>query len=145
MISIIVPFYNEEANVAALYTRLSRVLDTIEEQWELVCVNDGSQDGTLAELLALQQRDSRVRVIELSRRFGKEAALTAGLDYARGEAAIPLDADLQDPPEVIPLLLGKWREGYEVVNAVRASRARKLPENCGNARFLLAFSPPERG
>src|SRR5579875_3312404 len=95
MISIIVPFYKEEANVAALYTRLSRVLDTIEEQWELVCVNDGSQDGTLAELLALQQRDSRVRVIELSRRFGKEAALTAGLDYARGEAVIPLDADLR--------------------------------------------------
>jgi len=123
MISIIVPFYKEEANVAALYTRLSHVLDTIEQQWELVCVNDGSQDGTHAELLALQQRDSRVRVVDLSRRFGKEAALTAGLDYGRGEAAIPLDADLQDPPEVIPLLLGKWREGYEVVNAVRASRA----------------------
>jgi glycosyltransferase involved in cell wall biosynthesis len=103
MISVIVPFYNEEANVAVLYTQLSRVLDTVGEEWELVYVNDGSRDNTLAELLALQQRGSRIRVIELSRRFGKEAALTAGLDYARGEVAILRDADLQDPPEVIPL------------------------------------------
>ncbi|HEX7390018.1 MAG TPA: glycosyltransferase family 2 protein, partial [Acidiphilium sp.] len=98
------------------------VLDAGGETWELVCVNDGSRDDTLARLVALSERDSRVRVIDLSRNFGKEAALTAGLDHARGEAVIPLDADLQDPPEVIPELIAKWREGFDVVNAMRASR-----------------------
>lgn len=121
-ISIVVPFHNEAANIAKLHERLCAVLDAGAESWELVCVNDGSRDDTLARLVALAERDSRVRVIDLSRNFGKEAALTAGLDHARGEAAIPLDADLQDPPEVIPELIAKWREGFEVVNAVRESR-----------------------
>jgi glycosyltransferase involved in cell wall biosynthesis len=92
------------------------------KSWEMVCINDGSKDDTLEQLLALHQKDSRVVVIDLSRNFGKEAALTAGLDNARGDCAIPLDADLQDPPELIPELLAKWREGYDVVNAVRLSR-----------------------
>ncbi|WP_319025234.1 glycosyltransferase family 2 protein, partial [Acidithiobacillus caldus] len=88
----------------------------------MVCINDGSKDDTLERLLTLHEKDPRIVVIDLSRNFGKEAALTAGLDYARGECAIPLDADLQDPPELIPVLLAKWQEGYEVVNAVRLSR-----------------------
>jgi glycosyltransferase involved in cell wall biosynthesis len=92
------------------------------KSWEMVCINDGSKDDTLEQLLALHQKDPRVVVIDLSRNFGKEAALTAGLDNARGDCAIPLDADLQDPPELIPELLAKWREGYDVVNAVRLSR-----------------------
>lgn len=121
-ISIVVPFHNEAENVAPLHDRLVAVLDAAGEDWELVCVNDGSRDDTLIRLVALAARDSRVRVLDLSRNFGKEAALTAGLDHARGDAAIPLDADLQDPPEIIPELLAKWREGYEVVNAVRATR-----------------------
>ncbi|OYW04714.1 MAG: glycosyltransferase, partial [Acidiphilium sp. 37-67-22] len=120
--SVIVPFHNEAGNVAPLYERLASVLDGSGESWELVCVNDGSRDATLAALLGLAARDARVRVIDLSRNFGKEAALTAGLDHARGAVAVPLDADLQDPPEAIPVLLAKWREGYDVVNATRVSR-----------------------
>lgn len=120
LISIVVPFHNEAENIAPLYARLCVVLDP--GRWELVCVNDGSRDDTLARLVALAKRDQRVRVIDLSRNFGKEAALTAALDFARGDAIIPLDADLQDPPEVIPALVAKFCEGFEVVNAVRASR-----------------------
>ncbi len=97
-------------------------MDGCGESWEMICVNDGSTDDTLLQLIALHQQDSRILVIDLSRNFGKEAALTAGLDAAQGDAAIPLDADLQDPPEVIPELLARWHEGYDVVNAVRLSR-----------------------
>ena len=121
MISIIVPCHNEAANITTLYDRLCAVL--AGEDWELVCINDGSRDDTLARLIALRARDKRVVVLDLARNFGKEAALTAGLDHARGDAVIPLDADLQDPPELIPTLIAKWRAGYDVVNAVRASRA----------------------
>jgi len=123
LISMVVPFYNEADNVDILYDRLATVLDGTHCAWEIVCVNDGSSDGTLEKLLALRHRDLRVRVMDLSRNFGKEAALTAGLDHARGSAVIPFDADLQDPPELIPELLAKWREGYDIVNAVRRSRA----------------------
>ena len=123
VISMVIPFYNEAGNVDVLYRRLATVLDATYCAWEIVCVNDGSSDGTLEKLLALRHRDPRVRVLDLSRNFGKEAALTAGLDHARGGAAIPFDADLQDPPELIPELLAKWREGADIVNAVRSSRA----------------------
>lgn len=122
MISVIVPCYNELDNVFVLYRNLVTVLDPLPDDWEILCVNDGSRDDTLTHLLAIQVQDPRVRVVDLSRNFGKEAALTAGLDLARGEAVIPLDADLQDPPEVIPALIAKWREGFEVVNAVREFR-----------------------
>src|ERR1700734_3182574 len=116
VISIVVPCHNEGANIATLHARISGILDPLNESWELVCVNDGSRDDTLLQLIALHNVDPRVRVIDLSRNFGKEAALTAGLDAARGACVIPLDADLQDPPEIIPELLAKWREGFEVVN-----------------------------
>ena len=124
-LSIIVPCHNEEDNLAALYERLRRVLEGTGLSWEIVCVNDGSRDRTLPLLVELHRRDPRVRVFDLSRNFGKEAALTAGLDQARGAAVIPIDADLQDPPEVIPDLIARWREGFEVVNAVRAARERE--------------------
>ena len=120
--SIIVPCHNESGSLQTLYTRVRAVMDESGEPWEMICINDGSGDDTLLQLIALHQQDRRVRVIDLSRNFGKEAALTAGLDAARGEAAIPLDADLQDPPELIPELLARWREGFDVVNAVRLSR-----------------------
>ncbi len=121
-VSVVVPCHNEEANIRPLHARLRAVLDAAGLSWELVCVNDGSADGTLPALLRLQAEDRRVRVHDLSRNFGKEAALTAGLDRARGTVMIPLDADLQDPPELIPALIDKWREGFDVVNAVREAR-----------------------
>ncbi|MBU2739724.1 glycosyltransferase family 2 protein [Acidithiobacillus concretivorus] len=121
-VSIIVPCHNESGNLKILHERVSGIMDACGEPWEMVCVNDGSTDDTLLQLIALHQQDPRIHVIDLSRNFGKEAALTAGLDAAQGDAAIPLDADLQDPPELIPELLAQWRDGYDVVNAVRLSR-----------------------
>jgi glycosyltransferase involved in cell wall biosynthesis len=122
MISVVVPFFNEAENIGILYDRVRSVLDGTGELWEMICVNDGSSDNTLKKLVTLHQEDSRIYVIDLTRNFGKEAALTAGMDHAQGDAVIPLDADLQDPPEVIPDMISKWREGYDVVNAVRVLR-----------------------
>lgn len=122
MISIVCPFYNEQDVVAAFFGRLIPVLNETQEEFEIICINDGSSDNTLLGLLAAQGRYRGVRVVDLSRNYGKEAALTAGLDIARGDAVIPIDADLQDPPELIPRLLEKWREGFEVVLAQRVDR-----------------------
>jgi len=121
-ISVVVPMLNEEANITELYERIMNIFNARKETWELVCVNDGSSDGTLAALLALHQTDPRVKIIDLSRNFGKDIALTAGIDHASGDAVIPLDADLQDPPELIGELVDTWRRGYDVVNATRRSR-----------------------
>lgn len=121
-VSLIIPMHNEAENIAALYQRVCATLDPLHETWEMVCVNDGSIDGTLPQLLTLQSQDARIVILDLSRKFGKEAALTAGLNEARGAVAVPLDADLQDPPELIPQLLARWREGYEVVLATRHKR-----------------------
>jgi glycosyltransferase involved in cell wall biosynthesis len=122
MISIVCPFYNEARGVGAFFSRLIPVLDRLGEAYEVVCVNDGSRDGTLAALLAMRALHPDVRVIDLSRNFGKEAALTAGLDAARGDAVIPIDVDLQDSPELITKLVQEWRRGFEVVLAKRADR-----------------------
>lgn len=122
VLSFVVPCYNEATNIRSLYDRILSVMTARPETWECIFVNDGSRDGTLDILTVLQDEDVRIRLIDLSRNFGKEAALTAGLDHARGEAAIPLDADLQDPPELVPDLIAKWREGFDVVNATRLSR-----------------------
>jgi glycosyltransferase involved in cell wall biosynthesis len=119
-LSVVVPMLNEEGNLDALYTRLCASL--AGEAFELVFVDDGSTDQTPAMLAALAERDPRVKVLELSRNFGHQPALSAGLDHARGQAVVMLDADLQDPPELIPTLLTKWREGVEVVYAVRENR-----------------------
>ena len=124
LISIVVPFYNEAAGVEAFFAELARVLGGLEgHAFEMVCVDDGSTDGTLAHLLAQVERDPRVRVLELSRNFGKEAALTAGIDAARGEAVIAMDADLQDPPALIERLIAEWRAGADVVLARRTDRS----------------------
>jgi polyisoprenyl-phosphate glycosyltransferase len=122
MISIVCPFYNEARGVGAFFSRLVPVLDRLGEAYEVICVNDGSRDGTLAALLAMRALHPDVRVIDLSRNFGKEAALTAGLDAARGDAVIPIDVDLQDSPELITKLVQEWRRGFEVVLAKRADR-----------------------
>lgn len=123
LISIVVPFFNEGEVVATFYERITGVANSIPDlEFEFVCVNDGSRDDTLDKLAQLVADDARVRVIDLSRNFGKEAALTAGLDEARGDAVIPMDADLQDPPELISTLISHWRQGYEVVLAKRVDR-----------------------
>lgn len=124
-VSLVVPAHNEPKNVRLLVDRTIVVMDSLLIPWELIFVNDGSEDDTLEIMLQLREQDKRIRVIDLSRNFGKEAALTAGLDHARGDCAIPLDADLQDPPEIIPLLIAKWRDGYDVVNAVRIARTEE--------------------
>ena len=121
-ISIVVPIYNEEANLDYLFQRLYAVLSDLNLKYEILCVNDGSRDNTLDRLIEHHRRDSAIKVINLSRNFGKEVALTAGIDYARGAAVVPIDADLQDPPELLKDLVAKWREGYDVVYAVRRSR-----------------------
>ena len=122
VLSVVAPMYNEADNVSEFYTRVKTVLERLGEPWEIVCVNDGSNDATLVQLVALHHIDPRVKVINFSRNFGKEIALTAGIDHACGQAVIPIDTDLQDPPELIADLVAKWREGYDVVNATRRSR-----------------------
>jgi glycosyltransferase involved in cell wall biosynthesis len=121
-LSIVVPLYNEEANVHALYERLRAVVESMGVSYEFVFINDGSRDSTLALVHGLSQRDPHVRYIDLSRNFGHQIAVTAGLDHAAGEAVVIIDADLQDPPELIPELYEKLRSGYEVVYAKRLSR-----------------------
>jgi glycosyltransferase involved in cell wall biosynthesis len=123
MISILCPCCNEEEALPIFFRETIPVMESLGEPFEFVCVNDGSRDATLDVLLSVAEKDSRVRVVDLSRNFGKEAALTAALDYASGDAVIPIDADLQDPPELIAEMVAKWREGYEIVLAKRIDRS----------------------
>jgi len=120
--SIIAPIYNEFDNLPELYTRVSAVMNSTDEPWEFLLVDDGSSDGSTARIRELAAQDEKIRPVIFARNFGHQIAVTAGLDYARGAAVIIIDADLQDPPEVILDLAEKWREGYEVVYAVRAER-----------------------
>jgi len=121
-LSIVVPMYNESEGIDVLFERLTAVLVETGLDYEVVCVNDGSADDTLERLTAIAARDPHVVVVDLARNFGKEPALTAGIDHARGEAVIPIDADLQDPPELILEMVAKWREGFDVVYAKRRAR-----------------------
>ncbi|HQU67493.1 MAG TPA: glycosyltransferase family 2 protein [Albidovulum sp.] len=121
-LSIVVAAYNEEDVLHIFFDRLRTVLGGLGVSYEIVCVNDGSRDRTAEILNAAHAADGRIKVIHLARNFGKELALTAGLDFASGEAVVPLDADLQDPPELIADFLKLWREGYDVVYAVREAR-----------------------
>ena len=121
--SIVVPVYNEEHALPELGERLVAVMDRLDAPSEVILVDDGSEDRSLAEIRALSTRDPRFRGVELSRNFGHQVAITAGIDLAVGDAVVVMDADLQHPPEVIEELVERWREGYEVVYAVRADRA----------------------
>lgn len=121
-LSIVVPMLNESAMLRRFFLRLVPVLESVTEHYEILCVDDGSTDDTFQQLEAYRAQNPRIRLIGLSRNFGKENALSAGLDFAIGLAVIPMDADLQDPPEVVPEMVAKWREGYDVVLAKRASR-----------------------
>lgn len=120
-ISVVAPCYNEPA-VETFVARTAAVLDGLGAPWEIVCVDDGSTDDTWVRLRALAAKQRRLVTVRLTRNFGKDVALTAGLDFARGEVVVPMDADLQDPPDLLPALLERWREGYDVVYAVRRRR-----------------------
>ncbi|BAQ62080.1 glycosyltransferase [Geminocystis sp. NIES-3708] len=121
-LSLLIPCYNEAKNLDKLFSSLQSVLNSLNSDYEIVCINDGSKDDTLQLLIDYHYRDNRIKVINLSRNFGKEIAMSAGLDYTTGKAVIPIDADLQDPPELIIELRKKWQEGYDMVYAVRKSR-----------------------
>lgn len=162
VLTLIAPVKDEEEAIPAFIARVAPILDGLfpgeQEAWEILFVDDGSEDDTLAAILDAHRRDPRIHALSLSRNFGKEAALTAGLDFARGQAVIPIDVDLQDPPEVIGAMLAKWRDGYEVVYGVRTNResdslpkrltadlyyrahnylsSDKIPEHAGDFRLL---------
>ena len=160
LLSVVVPVKNEQAAIQPFVERVSAILDSVaaDESWEMLFVDDGSTDQTLAAIIAANMREPRIRALSLSRNFGKEAALSAGLDHARGRAVIPMDVDLQDPPEVLPEMIAKWRDGFEMVLGVRRSRGQdsfakrvtaglfyrahnlvssdKIPENAGDFRLL---------
>ena len=125
-ISILIPCYNEEKSLPLLYPELVKLMDANQGyDWELMFVNDGSVDGTLAELQRLRQQDSRVSYVDLSRNFGKEAAMLAGFDYVTGDCTVIMDADMQHPPTLIPELIKWWEQGYDDVYAKRKSRGRE--------------------
>ena len=160
MLSVVVPVKNEEDAILPFIARVGPILDAITDHggWEILFIDDGSTDATLAAIVACNLSDARVRGLSLSRNFGKEAALSAGLDHARGAAVIPMDVDMQDPPEVLPEMVAKWRDGHEMVFGVRRSRAEdsftkrvtaglfyrahnmvsadKIPENAGDFRLM---------
>ena len=119
VLSIIIPCYNEEQNIEEIYKKLHLILTNIKYKYEIIFIDDGSVDETLIKLIGLSQSDKNVRVLELSRNFGHQAAICAGIDYAEGKAVIMMDADLQHPPELIPELIKKWEEGYDIVYTIR--------------------------
>ena len=121
-ISVVVPLYNEEENIDVLFSRLLAVLEVLNTSYEVICVNDGSRDNTLKNLVEYHQLYPQIKVVNLSRNFGKDIAMSAGIDYSQGMAVIPIDADLQDPPELIAEMIEKWHEGYDVVYASRRVR-----------------------
>jgi polyisoprenyl-phosphate glycosyltransferase len=123
MLSVVVPIYNEEENIPAFHTAIRSVMESMEEHWEVIYVNDGSRDKSLSLLVEIQQHDPRVTVVEFSRNFGHQAALTAGLQVAKGDAIMLMDGDFQDPPEVLPRMVKAWKDGAKVVIAERSSRA----------------------
>ena len=140
-ISIVVPVYNEEAGLHAFWARLGPALASVATRAEVIFVDDGSSDGTLAQLVSLRHLDPRVRIGRLARNFGKEIALTAGLDHADGEAVIPIDADLQHPPELISELVARWRDGSDIVIALRRDRATDgFLRRSASSLFHLVFA-----
>jgi glycosyltransferase involved in cell wall biosynthesis len=126
-LSVVVPMYNEEDNIDLLFESLISVINRLNISYEVICIDDGSTDNTFKKLLDCYKKNAQIKIIRFSRNFGKEIAVTAGLNYSSGQAVVPIDSDLQDPPEVIEQLLNKWREGYDVVYAVRQSRPGEGP------------------
>lgn len=139
MISVVVPIFNEEETLRELSRRTVAQLEEIGDEWELIFVDDGSTDGSAALLQQLRRENDRVKVVELSRNFGHQQALTAGIEHAAGDCAILMDGDLQDPPEVIPALVEKWRAGNQVVFAERRSRKDRGLRSLGFRAFYPLF------
>jgi len=125
VLSLVAPAYNEAKNLVAFVAAVTSVLEKLGEPWEIVFVDDGSKDDTLGMLLAARANDARIKVVSLARNFGKDVALTAGLHHARGRAVIPIDCDLQHPPELIPEMVAKWRAGADMVIGVRSKRTEE--------------------
>ncbi len=152
-LSIVAPAYNEERNLPAFLAAMIPVLESIGETFEIIFVNDGSRDGTLGMLAAAASQDPRIKAISLARNFGKDIALSAGLAYATGQAVIPIDCDLQHPPELIPQFVAKWREGFDMVIGVRSKRDEEgwLRRNLSQTyykvmRFMTSVEiPPNAG
>ena len=134
-ISLVFPVYNEEQVLPSLFDRVQRIVEQLDYEFEVIFVNDGSQDNSLPLMKGFHQKDSRFKVIDLSRNFGHQIAITAGIDFATGDAVVLLDADLQDPPELLPQFLEKWQEGYQVVYAVRRSRKEHLLKRMSYSLF----------
>lgn len=134
-LSIVIPVYDEEAGLRELDERLRASLAPLELDYEILFVNDGSRDGSLSVLRDLRAKDDRLKIIDFSRNFGHQIAISAGLDHARGAAVIVMDGDLQDPPEILPDLVARWREGYEVVYAVREKRKEGVLKRAAYAVF----------
>ncbi len=137
MISIVIPAYNEEENIPVLYERLKKVLDSLEDDYEIIFVDDGSEDGTPEVLREIAEKDKKVKVIRFRRNYGQTAAMYAGFEHAKGDVIITMDADLQNDPEDIPKLLEKMEEGYDIVSGWRKDRkdpflSRKLPSKIAN-------------
>jgi dolichol-phosphate mannosyltransferase len=139
-VSVVVPVFNEQENLPELYRRLRTVLDNLGLLYELVLVDDGSRDGSLELMKNLATSDGRVLVVELARNFGHQVAISAGLDHARGKGVIIMDADLQDPPEVLPEFIAKWSEGHDVVYAIRAARKENWLKRSAYASFYRLLS-----
>jgi polyisoprenyl-phosphate glycosyltransferase len=139
VVSIVAPAYNEARNLAAFVRAMTPVLDGLGEPWEIVFVDDGSRDDTIGILLGARAQDSRLKVVRLARNFGKDVALSAGLAHARGRAVIPIDCDLQHPPEVIPEMVAKWRAGADMVIGVRTRRDEEGVIRRTSARMYYAM------
>ena len=139
MISVVVPIFNEEENLPELVQRTTAALGSTGDSWELICVNDGSRDRSLAMLREMNQRDPRIKIVNLSRNFGHQPAVTAGIHHARGDCVVLIDGDLQDPPEVIGEMVKKWKEGNQVVLAERRSRAETGTRGIGFRLFYPIF------
>jgi len=141
MLSFVIPAYNEEKNTEIIYSRLLSLMSDKEENFEIIFVNDGSLDNTHEKLKQISESDDKVKVINFSRNFGHQAALTAGLKFAKGEAVITMDCDLQDPPEVITEMLQKWKEGFDVVYARRLNyRKDSLLKKLGSKIYYKILS-----
>src|SRR5215510_5817562 len=134
-LSVVIPVFNEEENITVLHSRLTAVLEQIHLEYEIIFVDDGSNDDSINQLQNLSVKDKRVLVVELARNFGHQVAISAGLDFARGEAVAVMDADLQDPPEVLPEFIAKWQKGYDVIYAIRAQRKESRFKRSSYALF----------
>lgn len=141
LLSLVVPVFNEEESIELFLMTVEPFLERAGLRFEIVFVNDGSRDNTLSCLFDCSRRDGRIRVVNLSRNFGKEAALTAGIDHAKGDILIPMDIDLQDPPELFVPFIERWREGYDIVYGVRQTRARDtMSKRLSASWFYWAFN-----